>query len=244
MKTNKAVLQRVAKYRERRGFKIVDSNSKFYKFIKIMYILAFAWFAAMLTLLIIPIWVWPEEMARGFDMLHKCVVTGVYAGSIAACVTMLCRQHVAAALLNAVFPVAALIELKYLMHNNRTYGIDDTTYDFFGDELLADYVWRHAAPAVLMMVFCLVLCIIYFREKYLFRRDYNKVLDALYITYKDRLGSGTEEEWQNLLAELDDQVIENELDRQYTKAYKEAKNKKEKAEKVKAEKVRKTDIDE
>ena len=218
MKLNAAVAARVEKYRERRGFRIVDTNSKFFKFSKFLYGVVYSWFFLMCLGLILPIIFWPE-MTTGIDTMHKTIVIASTVVSLAGCVSCYAKQYLLSFLLSLVSMVTAIFEYKYLMHYNLVTDFDDVVYDIFGVQILARYVWRHAAPAILVILIGCVILYVYARERHLFKRDYNKVLEAIYITYKDKLGSGTEEEWKALLDSLEDAALEAEFDKQYTREY-------------------------
>ena len=219
MKMNKAVLARVGKMRERKGFKTVDTKSLFYKVCKWLYAIVFLWYIAVPSILALSWWVFPDDYGAYTSLFHKIFLTVVVFGTFAAGIVLLKRRHEVGAVLNLVFIVAGLYELKYYMHRFKQFDIDDGYMMVFGEKILHDYIWRHFVPAFLMLLLGAIICGIYMRERLLLKRDYNKVLDALYIANKDKLTSGSEEEWDALLASLEDSDIERELDKYHTQQY-------------------------
>ncbi len=213
MKKNSAVLKRVEKYRERRGIRIIDQKSKLYLISKVMYITSFAWFILFHLFYVIGIGV--ALSASTVEHPIKIIANEVYViiGTTVAMtvgfVLVLLKKHLAGGIINLiVLPVDVYQFYVLLILKGRE--IDSMT----------KFIWRHLVPSVLMLVFCTILCVIAFRVKALLNRDYKRVLEALYITHKERLGSGSEEEWEELLSELSDDELENELDRQHTREYK------------------------
>ena len=121
-------------------------------------------------------------------------------------------KHILGAILN-VLPLAVVTYEDYVLLVLKNQDIDSMT----------KFTWRHLIPAILMILAGGIMCLIALRAKALLKRDYTRVLEALYVTYKDRLHGSSEEEWEVLLAELDDAALENEMDKQHTKEYKQRK---------------------
>lgn len=224
MKKNQAVLKRVYKFRERRGLRIIDTKSRTYKIFTLLYILSFAWyfvihllyFGGQALVLADPMQSALVYMEQHYILCATTVLT------VVGFVLMLCRQHLAGGILNMISLSVDSYQF-YIMLVLRNKEFDSVT----------KFAWRHAVPAGMMMLFCLIMCAIALRAKHHLNRDYNKVLEALYINNKDKLHGGTEEEWEALLAELDDNALEKQLDKQHTAEYK--KKKEAKAKKAKTE---------
>lgn len=210
MKINQAVLNRVHKYRERRGFKIIDTKSTVYKVFLALYILSFSWFFVINFIFFVGearVLANPDRaelvyMEPFFILCLSAILT------VAGFVLILCRKHLVGGILNLISLSVGTYQFYDLLAL-RNKDIDS----------VSKFIWRHLIPAALMVLFCTVLSAIALRVEHLLKRDYNRVLDALYITYKDKLHSGSEEEWEALLTELDDKSLEEELDRQHTAEY-------------------------
>ncbi len=221
MKKNVAVLHRVEKYRERKGIRVADSNGKLYLFFKIMYILSFVWFAAIHFLYFAGelLVIYDPEMSATVSMTEFYIVAAATVLIILGFIFMLKRRQE----VGGIMTVLALPVDTYQFYNLLIL----TNKDIDSENI---FLWRHLMPAILMLVFGILMCVIAIRAKALLNRDYKRVLEALYITHKDRLGSGTEADWEALLSELDDNAIESELDRQHTREYKRKKASEETAE--------------
>ncbi len=219
MKMNQAVLARVNKMRERKGFKTVDTKSFFYKICKWLYGLVFIWYVTVPSILALSWWMFPDDYGKYTSLFHKIFLTVVVVGTYAAGIVLLKKRHEVGAVLNLVFITAGLFELKYYMHQFKQFNIDDGYVTIFGEKILHDYILRHLAPALLMLALGAIICGIYMREKLLLKRDYETVLEALYVGNRDKLHSGSEEEWEALLESLDDAEVENQLDKYHTERY-------------------------
>lgn len=214
MKLNRAVLNRVQKYRERKGLRIIDTDSPVYTVSKFFYIVGFAWFAAIQLMFFLgqALILSDATKAELVYMNHFYIITAAVAVVIAGFVLLLLGKHILGAILN-VLPLAVVTYEDYVLLVLKNQDIDSMT----------KFTWRHLIPAILMILAGGIMCLIALRAKALLKRDYTRVLEALYVTYKDRLHGSSEEEWEVLLAELDDAALENEMDKQHTKEYKQRK---------------------
>ncbi len=231
MKKNQAVLNRVYKMRERKGFKSIDTESIFYKVIKVIYFVAFLWYVAT------PFanslyWTLFFEEFNGVrtTLFHTILCWILTIGAVAGCVFIMKKRHIVGGILNVVFIVSGIVVFdSYLSTYQR--NIDDGYTIIFNKAILHEYIIKVLTPALLMLFLCLIICIIYFKEQLSIKRDYEKVLEALYINNKNKLANGSEEEWEALLESLDDEQMENQLDKYHTQQY--LKRKAEKAQKSK-----------
>ena len=219
MKMNQAVLARVNKMRERKGFKTVDTKSFFYVICRVLYCLVFIWYVLGPSILALSWWVFPDDYGKYTSLFHKIFLTVVVLGTYVAGITLLKKRHEIGAIFNAFFITVGLFELKYYMHRFKQFDIDDGFVTIFGEKISHEYIWRHLAPGLLMLLLGAVVCGICLREKILLKRDYETVLEALYIGNKDKFKTGSEEEWEALLESLDDSQVENQLDKYHTEQY-------------------------
>ena len=219
MKMNQAVLRRVNKMRERKGFKTTDTKSFFYKLCKWLYGMVLIWYVTVPSLLALSWWIFPNDYGKYTSLFHKIFLSVVVVGTYVAGITLLKKRHEIGAILNLLFVTSGLIELKYYMHRFKQFDIDDGYATIFGEKILHEYIWRHLAPGLLLFLLGAIICGIYMREKLLLKRDYETVLEALYVGNKDKLHSGSEEEWEALLESLDDEQVENQLDKYHPEQY-------------------------
>ena len=119
MKKNQAVLNRVYKMRERKGFKTVDTQSFFYKLCKWLYALVFIWYLVVPSLLAISWWVFPDDYGKYTSLFHMIFLSVVVLGTFVAGIVLIKKHHEIGAVLNIVFITAGLIELKYYMHYTK-----------------------------------------------------------------------------------------------------------------------------
>lgn len=230
MKMNQAVLSRVYKMRARKGFKTTDTNSLFYKVSKFLYFASFLWYSFNLFITAFGWTVLYNDFVnvkKVTNLFHIILVWILLAATITAVVLIFKKKHEIGACCNLAFVTTGLVLFDfYLRHYQR--GIDDGYITLFGKQLLLDYVWKVFAPAMLMYLFCAVMCVIAFKEKHSLRKDYETVLEALYVGNKEKFHSGSEEEWEALLESLDDAEVENQLDKYHTEQYlkRKAENKK------------------
>lgn len=210
MKYNRAVLNRVEKYRERKGLRILDTDSPVYKGAKFLYIFGFVWFAAIQLIFFLgqALVLFDSKQAERVYMNHFYVISVAVAVAVSGFVLLLIGKHIIGGILNLV-SLATVTYEDYVLLVLKNQDIDSMT----------KFIWRHLIPALIMVLAGGIMCIIALRAKALLKRDYNKVLEALYVTYKDRLHGSSEEEWEVLLAELDDNALEQEMDKQHTKEY-------------------------
>ena len=225
MKKNQAVLNRVHKFRERRGLKVVDTDSKVFKAFKISYIVAFGWYLLIHLFYFVgeALVLSTPEASQAVYMEQFYMLCGGAIIAVVGFILVLCNKFLIGGIFNIISAFLDTYQF-YVLLVLRNKDFDSTS----------KLVVRHILPACLLIVCCMVVCGIALRAKHLFNRDYNRVLEALYVTYKDRLHSGSEEEWERLLTELDDQTIETNLEKHHTASY--FKNKSEKS-RVTGEKV-------
>lgn len=214
MKLNRAVLSRVEKYRERKGLKILDTDSPVYAVSKFIYIVGFIWFAAIQLMFFLgqALILSDSKQAELVYMNHFYIISAAVAVSVAGFVLLLLSKYIIGAILNVLSLSVATYEY-YVLLVLKNQDIDSMT----------KFTWRHLIPAIVMVLAGAIMCTIALRAKALLKRDYNRVLEALYVTYKDRLHGNSEDEWEVLLAELDDAALEQEMEKQYTKEYKKSK---------------------
>lgn len=199
MKKNQAVLNRVYKYRERKGIKITDTDSGLYITFKVIFILGFVWLMAMQSMYLLGqlLQFTDAAAAKGVLMMPFYLICAATVVIILGFILLLTfKQHIAGGVLELVGLTVTGYEFHYLLVEVNG-GIDSLTY----------FWWRHGVPAAIMMLCCAVMCFIGIRAKYCLNRDYKRVLEIVYINNKERLSTATDEDWQQIVDELDDSQI-------------------------------------
>lgn len=203
MKYNQTVLNRVYKYRERKGIKITDTDSSVFKTFKIMYILALIWFFATDLLYILGCLLALSEPSTSNRVLMTPFI-------MVSCAT-------------AVILVATLLVLKFKAYIVGTvasfiafcvsgYEFYNLLVDRSGLEKINTQFWlRHGISAMIAIICCVVICIVAVRARVKLNNDYKRVLEILYINNKEKLATANDEEWQTLVDELDDGVISGKV---------------------------------
>ncbi len=199
MKFYKSVVKKAKEINYKKGVTRIDTNSSFYTTSKVLYYIAFAWFmffqfgyvfANSMALLFY------KKAGENVDTPLFVTSLAVLFLSIAAFVFVKIKWHILALGINTAAPLAQIISLN---HN------EDVSIAFLeGGFLNNKYFWFHYAPAGLIFVFSVIICIIGIRSHLLFKDDYKKAMASMYIEYTEQHPNVSDAEWQNYLEELDD----------------------------------------
>lgn len=189
MKKNPHVLALVDKYRYRKGLTITDEKSTFYKIFKIIYIISIIWTFVFNGLFLIGNLVsleFAEVKIKTTPAITQLIATLLL---IIGFVLILKKIYIAGGILNILSTVMGTVQYYTLLLNDIQ--LNGGIKHFF--------FWRHFAPAVVLIITCVVLCYIGIKAKILLNRDYKKMLERLYIKNKDKLVDTSDEGWQELL---------------------------------------------
>ncbi len=189
MKKNPHILDLVEKYRYRKGITVTDEKSSIYKTFKIIYIVAALWTFVFNSLFLIGNLVtleFSESKIKTTPAITQAIATLLL---VVGFILLLKKLYIAGGILNIVSTVMGTVQYYTLLLSDIQLkgGI---THFFF---------WRHFAPAVILIVACIVISYIGIKAKILLNRDYKKMLERLYIKNKEKLAVLNDEDWQELL---------------------------------------------
>ncbi len=200
MKKNQAVLNRVYKYRERKGIKITDTDSVIYKVFKAVYIFGMIWFFATSLLYILGQCLQLSDSLASKAVLMSpfyLICSSTFALVIGTVLLLKFKMHITAGIINITALTIAGYEFNYLLVGYNA-GIDG-----------ASKFWlRHGAAGAVMALGCIVLCFIGIRAKAILNKDYKRVLEIIYINNKERLSSSNDSEWDKIIGEISDSEID------------------------------------
>ncbi len=202
MKYYKSVIDKAEEINYKKGINRIDTKSGFYSTAKVLYYIAFAWFtffqasylfANTMALLFF------EKAGENVDTPLFVTSVIVFVLTVAALVFIKLKWHIAALVLNIGAPLAQIIAL------NRNEFVSLAFLE--GGFLNNKYFWFHYAPAGLIMLFTLVVCIIGIKSYVYFKNDYKNAMSAMYTEYSETHAGISDIEWQQHLEELDAQRV-------------------------------------
>lgn len=189
MKKYQKVIDRVEEYRYKKGIVRVDTSSNIYKIGKIFYILSFAWLMAFLLLYIMGVVL---QMATGYEIEAIVLISPVVIAFLATvALVLVCLKQYLIGMITNIFCSALNIAL-FLGDENVVLGIIE-------NGIASKFIWRHFVPSVLIILFTLVVCIIGIKTGFDFRKDYKKVMNSMYIKFKEQKPIASDAEWQSYL---------------------------------------------
>lgn len=189
MKKYQKVVDRVEEYRYKKGIVRVDTTSSLYKTGKILYIISFSWLMAFLLLYIMGITL---HMATGYEIETIVLVSPIVIALMAtAGLVLVClKQHFIALITNilcSVFNIALFL------------GDENVLLGIIENGITSKFIWRHFAPAVFIIIFALVVCLIGIKTRCDFNKDYKKVMNSMYMKFKEENPIASDAEWQSYL---------------------------------------------
>ncbi|MBO5872669.1 MAG: hypothetical protein J6Q56_00500 [Clostridia bacterium] len=189
MKKYQKVVDRVEEYRYKKGIVRIDTTSSLYKTGKIFYIISFAWLMAFLLLYIMGITL---QMATGYEIETIVLVSPIVIALMATVgLVLVCiKQHFIALVTNIL--CSAFNIALFLGDENVLLGIIE-------NGITSKFIWRHFAPSALIILFTLIVCIIGIKTICDFRKDYKKVMNSMYIKFKEENPIASDAEWQSYL---------------------------------------------
>ena len=198
MKFYKSVVKKAEEINYKKGVTRIDTSSSFYTTSKVLYYITFAWFmffqfayvfANSMALLFY------KKAGENVDTVLFATSLVVFVLSVAALVFIKLKWHIPALAINVAAPLAQIITLN---HN------EDVSIAFLeGGFLNNKYFWFHYAPAGLIILFSLIVCIIGIRSHIFFTEDYKKAMASMYVEYTEQHPNVSDAQWQSYLEELD-----------------------------------------
>lgn len=189
MKKYQKVVDRVEEYRYKKGIVRVDTASSLYKTGKTLYIISFSWLMVFLLLYIMGITL---QMATGYEIETIVLVSPIVIALLAtAGLVLVClKQHLIALITNilcSVFNIALFL------------GDENVLLGIIENGITSKFIWRHFAPAVFIIIFALVVCLIGIKTRCDFNKDYKKVMNSMYMKFKEENPIASDAEWQSYL---------------------------------------------
>lgn len=200
MKMYYGVLQRVKQIENKNGIRYATTDSKGYKILKVLLILALIYTFGVNLIIIL-------GAALGGNtalLLNTGISTLVI---IAGYIIYIKKLYI----LGGVLTLAPTVYLALYFKNLLT----DTGYTV---GVNAKYYWRHLIPLAIIAVCITAMCIIAVRAKARLQKMYNKVTENIYNKYKVNVADGEdidEAQWEEFLANFDprdynSQFVKNE----------------------------------
>lgn len=202
MKYYKSVIIKVEEYNYKKGVNRLDTESGGYKACKILYYIAFVWFAALQFMYLSSNTVALLFYKRSAQIIDMPLYITFWAATVlvvAGFVFVKMRWHIAAFAVNTVAPIAEMI----MLHRN-----DDVSLRFLEGGILNNrYFWSHYFPGGLIILFTLIICIIGVKSHIQFKKDYSVMLQKMYNEYSQKVGTVSDVMWQEYLEQADAQLL-------------------------------------
>ena len=198
MKIYRAVIKKVEETNYKKGITRIDTNSSFYKTGKVLYYIAFAWFMFFQTSYLFSNTAAFLFFKKAAENIHESLyITSliVFFMMIAGFVFIKLKQHVVAFVLNTA---AAILQMSAL-HKNEMVSLAWLEHGFLSNK----YFWFHYAPAILIILFALIIGIVGVKSYIEFKRDYKVAMNSMYTAYLEEHPNTSDIEWQEYLEKLD-----------------------------------------
>ncbi len=198
MKYYKSVTTKVKETNYKKGITRIDTNSSYYNVSKVLYYIAFAWFMFFQIS-----YLFSNTMAYFFfkeaagNIHTELFVTSwiVFALMVAGLVFIRLKFHIASFSCSVVGAVAQMV----VLNTN-----DNISLAFLEGGFLSNkFFWYHYAPAILIILFLLIACIIGVKSHIQFKNDYKKAMAAMFAKYSEENPNVSDAQWQQYLEELD-----------------------------------------
>ncbi len=192
MKMYENILKKVEIYEEKRGISYTKPGGKLYKYVNVIYWLAFIYTMAMNVLFSLGIAISDTQFHYLKNSLYT--VLGLCVGLILARVLTLFKKSIVSAVssvINALSCAGLVLAFAPLMENVAG-GYKGAFY------------WRHFAPLCIVLLVNLGLNIIVIRANVKTRKTYKKIVDNIYSTYHTNIADGEldEKEWDEVLKNI------------------------------------------
>lgn len=189
MKMYDGILKRVKQIEEKNGIKYATCDGKAYKFLKVLYIVAFSWGILMNLLFVLGnllLYSGTENNTRALYYYTLPIGIGsllLIAGLVFCCL----KKHIVSCVLSVVPSVVMLV----------LFGtISTDSIGFLG--MKTWYYWRHLAPLGIIIIAIAFMTYIALRANYKVKKLYIKVTENLFAQYGDVSELG-DEEWDAFL---------------------------------------------
>lgn len=194
MKYYDGVLERVRKIEEKNAIIYARPDGILYKWVKIIYIVAWAYGIFNIAAYLLGIVFSYSEHLKDFagDIIPAAICLVLF---VAGLVVLLKKQYIVGAALNIVPATVAIFFFRVRL-------MDDLSVD----TVFAKYYWRHLAPMLIIIFLVCWMAIIAVRARVKTKNQYIRVTENLYNLYKVNVAEGHEisaEQWDEFLKRYD-----------------------------------------
>lgn len=191
MKKYQTVINEVLEYRYKKGIVRLDTSSGFYKGGKFLYIMSFIWLMAFQLLYILgsTFLISADKLATNAKELFfsLLILTPLF---VLAFILLCLKKHAVALPLNIVLPI---LEMAQFYRNEMV------SLGFLEKGILSKFFWFHFAPSILLIICALIVCLIGIKTTVDFNKDYKKIMESMYLRFKEENPNSSEEDWNNYL---------------------------------------------
>ncbi len=190
MKKNANILEYVEKYKYKYGISNVSDNKRIMNVLTVLGAICWCYAFFMAMIFIIGTSMQIKLGFVDFDFFKNSfysIITGTVL-MVASAVLLCCRQKLIACIVGIISQPVMVIAFSHLMR------------DPIGDLKLSFY-WRHAIPAVLLVLFAVIILFFLLNGIVKDNKLYNMLVEGLYKQYGTRDGEKlTDDEWNEFLS--------------------------------------------
>ncbi len=205
MKFYNCVIEKLETNNYKKGVTRLDTSSGYYKTGRVLYFLSLIWFGLFHILYLFANTAAIISSPRAAENIDNALYTVSWINLIIlliGLVSTILKVHLVALPLNTL---ACVLQMRYLYLNEEV-----NTYGFLENGILNNkYFWFHFAPAILIILFSLILLIISLKTYIHFRKDYSATVSSMYDNYLETHPTVSGVEWQEYLKELDEKEGNN-----------------------------------
>lgn len=191
MKQYQTVINAVLEYRYKKGIVRLDSSSGFYKGGKFLYIISFIWLMVFQLVYILgsTFLISADKLATNAKELFFSLL--ILTPLLVAGLVLLCLgKHAVALPFNVVLPILEMAQF---------YRNEQVSLSFLSHGLGSKFFWFHFAPSILIIICSLIVCLIGIKTTIDFNKDYKKIMESLYLRFKEDNPTSSEEDWNDYL---------------------------------------------
>ena len=193
MKYYQAVKTRVEEYRYKKGIVRLNTDSMAYTAGKVLYILAFSWMVLFQIIYILGGLLMLSGNNLADNATQLLIAVGILTPISAIGLVLLClKQHIASL---SVTVLSAILTMAVFYQNEQV------QLSFLGGIFTSAFFWRHFAPAILLIFFAVITCGIGIKTALDFKKDYKKVMESMFIAFKEKHPEASDSQWHAYLSE-------------------------------------------
>ncbi|MBO5200543.1 MAG: hypothetical protein J6B93_04610 [Clostridia bacterium] len=193
MKYYKSVLDRVEEYRYKKGIVRLNTDSSVYTAGKVLYILSFSWLILFQLIYILGGLLMLSSDRLADNATQLLIALGILTPISAIGLVLLClKQHIASL---SVTVLSAVLTMAVFYQNEQV------QLSFVSGIFTSPFFWRHFAPAILLIIFAALACGIGIKTALDLKKDYKKVMESMFINFKEKFPEASDSQWQTYLSE-------------------------------------------